>query len=69
MKRSQRLIDESNYVEATLGNFSSICSDCKAKLSTFADRCTADLDVPCPGYLAIERAKHAFARTLENKPL
>lgn len=60
MKLSQRLLDERAFVERTLGD-SVICADCKATLKTFADACTADLDEPCPGYLAIERAKDKFA--------
>ena len=39
-----------------------ICSDCGATLGTYADACKADLDEPCPGYLAIERAKTEFGR-------
>jgi hypothetical protein len=31
-----------------------ICSDCGATLDTYADKCSAPLDVPCLGFLAIE---------------
>ena len=61
MKLSQRLQDERAFVERTFGA-EVICSDCGATLGTFADACKADLDEPCPGYLAIERAKTEFGR-------
>ena len=60
MKLSQRLQDERAHVERSLRD-SVICKDCGATLGTYADACTADLDDPCPGYLAIERAKTQFA--------
>ena len=62
MKLSERLREQSAFVERAFGD-SPICRDCGATLATFPDACTADLDDPCPGYLAIERAKTEFART------
>lgn len=61
MKLSRRLEEERRHVERMCGA-SPICNDCSATLATFADACTADLDVPCQGYLAIERAKDDFKR-------
>jgi hypothetical protein len=37
-----------------------ICQLCGATLSTFADACSVQLDVACPGFLALDRAKTAF---------
>lgn len=34
-----------------------ICPQCSATLATFAERCKAPLDVACPGFLEIDRAK------------
>lgn len=61
MKLSKRLGQEQAYVQGYLRD-SLICSDCSATLTTFAEACTADLDDPCPGYLAIERARTEFAK-------
>ncbi len=61
MKLSQRLIDERDFVERTLGD-SEICARCHATLENIADDCIADLGEACPGFLAIERAKQEFAR-------
>lgn len=55
------MTEEQKYVEKTLGD-SIICLDCSCTLATFADACTADLDDPCPGYIAIDNAKLAFQR-------
>lgn len=60
MNLSQRLKDERAFVERSLAG-REICQRCGASLDTFADICTADLNDPCPGYLAIETAKQQFA--------
>lgn len=60
MKLSERLKAERDFVERSLGD-SVICPTCNATLNTFADACTAGLQEPCPGYLAIENAKTDFA--------
>lgn len=31
-----------------------VCSRCHATLSTYADKCSADLDERCPGFNAID---------------
>jgi len=59
MNLSKRLQAERAFVERSLGD-SVICKRCSATLGTFADDCTADLAEPCPGFLAIERAKKEF---------
>lgn len=61
MKLSQRIRDERAFVERSFGD-SVICKRCDATLGTFADACTAGLQDPCPGYLAIELAKTDFAK-------
>ena len=33
-----------------------ICERCGAKLATYADKCSAAVADPCPGFLAIEKA-------------
>jgi len=66
VKLSQRLHDERAFVERDLGD-SVICSDCKATLNTFADKCSAGLSEQCPGYLAIEFAKSQFAGSRETQ--
>lgn len=33
-----------------------ICARCGATLETYSDRCSAMLDDPCPGFMAIEEA-------------
>ncbi len=59
MTLSQRLKDERAFVERALGD-SVICPSCKATLATFADACTAGLQEPCCGFIAIEQAKENF---------
>jgi hypothetical protein len=44
---------ESDRVERFLGD-QVICSQCGATLGTYADQCSAALDVPCLGFLLIE---------------
>ncbi len=60
MKLSDRLQAERAFVEHTLGD-SVICTRCEATLKTFAAVCSAGLSDPCPGFLAIEKAKSEFA--------
>jgi ribosomal protein L40E len=31
-----------------------ICTRCRATLSTYADKCSADLDERCPGFNAVD---------------
>ena len=64
MKLSERLKDQAAFVERALGD-SVICQTCGATLQTFADACTAGLQDPCPGYLAIEQAKATAPRSGE----
>jgi hypothetical protein len=33
-----------------------ICDRCGATLDTYGDACTAALDDPCPGFMAVENA-------------
>lgn len=65
LKLSQRLQDERAFVESSLSD-SVICKRCAATLKSFADVCTAGLSDPCPGYLAIEKAKTDFAASRVN---
>jgi hypothetical protein len=50
--------------EAILGD-SVICEQCGATMATYADKCSADLDVACPGFVAIEDAVK-LARTTQQ---
>jgi hypothetical protein len=52
-------------VNATLGDGRVICAVCGATLDTFAEGCTADLDVACEGFRRIDAARRgtAFAVT------
>jgi hypothetical protein len=59
MRLSKHLRAEREFVERSLATLV-ICADCHATLKTLADACTADLDLPCPGYLAIERVKNQW---------
>lgn len=62
MKLSERLKHEGAFVKEKLGT-DPICNRCGATLDTFADDCSADLDDPCPGFLAIDGAKADFNRS------
>lgn len=66
MKLSAKLQRERAFVESALGD-SVICQKCGAGLNTYADHCTADLAEPCPGFIAIENAKKAFAAVEASK--
>lgn len=57
MRLSQRLQDERDYVVRTLTGV--ICDRCGATLATYAE-CPADLADPCPGFVAIDKAKQDF---------
>jgi len=62
---------ELDFVVQKLGSSPSICERCEAKLSSYADKCVADLSECCPGFLAIENAKAEFHRkrnSQEPKP-
>jgi hypothetical protein len=59
MKLSQRLKDESAFVQAKLAGVV-ICERCHATLDDYAETCTADLGDPCPGFARIEEAKSEF---------
>ena len=55
-------------VEAAIGN-SEICSHCKATLDTFADKCSAPLEVECPGFKRIDEVRRPIvARIYGFKP-
>jgi hypothetical protein len=58
-KLSENLKQEQAFVAAKLGT-GRICDRCGASLKTFADDCSAELDDPCPGFLAIDKAKTEF---------
>jgi ribosomal protein L40E len=38
-----------------------ICQRCEATIATFADKCSAALDDPCEGFLAIEAVRAPIA--------
>lgn len=50
-----------HLVEQKLGA-GEICGRCRARLSNFDERCTADLGEKCPGFLAMDRAREAAQR-------
>lgn len=60
MKLSDRLREERQFVENSIGMDTTICSRCCATLRNYSDKCTAGLSDSCPGFLAIERKKEAF---------
>lgn len=62
MKLSARMQAEKQYVESSLGD-SIICSPCGATLSTYCEKCTADLSDQCPGFEVIEMAKAKYWET------
>lgn len=62
MKLSARMQAERQYVETSLGD-SIICRPCGATLSTYCDKCTADLSDQCPGFEAIEMEKAKYWAT------
>ena len=68
MKLSEKLKAEREYVQRVLAD-KVICNRrlCGATLATFADRCGADLNDPCPGYCAIEEAKTEFNRNWDTE--
>ena len=47
---------EAAYVEKQLRD-RVICAKCQATLATYAEKCSADLSEPCPGFLRIELAR------------
>lgn len=56
--RSQEIVDiKAGLGKATLSPDSVICDRCGATLETYGERCSAALDDPCPGFLAIERIR------------
>lgn len=67
MKLSQRLRDEKAFVEHLLGD-SVICPKCNATLGTYAQVCAADLQDPCPGFMAVEMAMKQFAISKKKVP-
>ena len=68
MKLSEDLKRERQYVEEKLAG-KVICSDCHAKLDTFANKCTADLADICPGFEWIEDVKAEYHRTKTAQPV
>lgn len=58
MKLSKRLQEERAFVIANCKGV--ICGRCGATLDTYADKCSADLDDACPGFMTIEEAKQRF---------
>lgn len=65
MRLSERLKAERAYVESKL--IGVICHRCGATLATM-NICPADLDVPCPGFCAIDAAKTEFNRNYRPTP-
>lgn len=47
------------FIEERLGG-DVICDRCGATLDTFAEACTAGLDDPCPGFMAVDAAVEEF---------
>lgn len=45
-----------------------ICDRCGATLYTYTDTCTATLDDPCPGFLAIEAGRAKAREALPTPP-
>lgn len=58
-KLSKQMQEEQDFVAKKLGT-DPICDRCGATVDTFADDCSAELDDPCPGFLAIDKAKDQF---------
>lgn len=60
MRLSDRLIQEREFVEKSIGMDTTICSKCDATLRNMSEKCSADLSEACPGFMAIERMKGKF---------
>lgn len=65
MKLSKRLEDEKSFVEGYCGE-RVICDRCSATIHTYHSSCSADLSDPCPGFMAVERARRIFNETLRK---
>ena len=52
-----------NAVEKALGD-AVICTRCGATLATYADKCSAALDDPCPGFVTIEDVRLPITRRI-----
>jgi hypothetical protein len=61
MKISQRRRAEQAFVEQDFGN-KTICGRCGATLHEYAEKCIADLDDACDGFMAIEQSKAKFSK-------
>lgn len=61
-KLSQRLQAEQEFVKNACLHYV-ICTRCGATLDTYADKCSADLSDPCPGFMSIEFAKQTFNKS------
>lgn len=48
--------EQRQIVEEKLGDGSVICDRCGATFAAYSDQCTAALDDPCPGFIAVEKA-------------
>lgn len=59
--------EEAEEVERLLADHC-ICSRCGAALPTYADKCNAPLDAPCPGFLTVEGARLHLRRSASRKP-
>jgi len=55
-KRDLRQSQICNEVEAVLGN-SIICGRCRCTFPEMADKCTAPLEEPCPGFNRIDEVR------------
>lgn len=67
MKVPKWKLREIERVAADLGD-KVICGRCGATLDTFADQCSADLDDPCPGFVAIDEAKKRAHQFPDSRP-
>lgn len=56
---------ESARVESYLGR-DVICSRCDATLGTYADKCRAPVEMPCPGFLLIEGVRLHIRRKADG---
>lgn len=67
MRAPKWKLREIERVTADLGD-KVICDRCGCNLDTFADKCSAPLDEPCPGFMAIDEAKKRAHQFADSRP-
>lgn len=63
MKAKERRLARAWFVSGRL--FEATCQRCGCRLVEMADKCTAQLADPCPGFVAIEAAMAEFEKNFD----